>query len=86
VHLSESESAALTASELKNHGVNTRGWWLNGAHAHPATAGYPRAELPVTESLAEHTLGLPFFVDLTTEDIQRIVGALAFASRPRVRT
>ncbi|MFA6963990.1 DegT/DnrJ/EryC1/StrS family aminotransferase [Bosea sp. (in: a-proteobacteria)] len=53
-------------------GIDTRHWWGQGAHAHKATSAFPRAELPVTERLATSTLGLPFYVDMPLDDIDRV--------------
>jgi dTDP-4-amino-4,6-dideoxygalactose transaminase len=52
--------------------IDTRYWWGKGAHAHPATSSYPRDSLPVTEMLGRCTLGLPFYRDLGSEQIERI--------------
>jgi dTDP-4-amino-4,6-dideoxygalactose transaminase len=49
---------------LAGSGIETRRWWGNGAHAHPATASFPRAEMSVTEGLARSTLALPFYAIL----------------------
>src|SRR5262249_48388789 len=64
---------------LANAGVETRAWWGRGAHSYPATAQFPRAELPVTESLANSTFGLPCFQDLQQSDIHKIVETLISA-------
>ncbi len=64
--------AVRIASTLERAGVETRRWWGDGAHAHRATAAFPRSALPVTEALAASTLGLPFFRDLTPREIQRV--------------
>jgi dTDP-4-amino-4,6-dideoxygalactose transaminase len=58
---------ALAATQIE-----TRRWWGRGAHAHPATAQLPRAPLPVTEGLAQSTIGVPFYRDLDLATIQRI--------------
>ena len=64
--------AVRIASTVERAGVETRRWWGDGAHAHRATEAFPRTSLPVTESLAASTLGLPFFRDLTPREIQRV--------------
>ncbi len=51
-------------SELTGAGIDTRMWWGNGVHRERATAQYSRGPLPVTESLANATLGLPLYRDL----------------------
>jgi dTDP-4-amino-4,6-dideoxygalactose transaminase len=52
--------------------IETRRWWGNGAHAHPVTAQLPRTRLPVTESLAGSTIGVPFYRDLERSVIDRV--------------
>jgi dTDP-4-amino-4,6-dideoxygalactose transaminase len=52
--------------------IQTRRWWGNGAHDHPATRHMARTSLPVTESLAQSTIGLPFYRDLDPSAIRRI--------------
>jgi dTDP-4-amino-4,6-dideoxygalactose transaminase len=64
--------AMRIASTLERAGVETRRWWGDGAHAHRATAAFPRASLPATEALAASTLALPFFRDLTSQEIRRV--------------
>jgi dTDP-4-amino-4,6-dideoxygalactose transaminase len=59
---------------LAGEGIDTRRWWGGGAHVHPATAQYPRTSLPVTEKLANSTIGLPFYRDLDSTSIRKIAG------------
>jgi dTDP-4-amino-4,6-dideoxygalactose transaminase len=68
--------AAHVAQALAASGIDTRRWWGDGAHAHPATAAYPRSRLPVAEDLARTAIGVPFYRDLAAGDIQQIAGAL----------
>jgi dTDP-4-amino-4,6-dideoxygalactose transaminase len=67
-----SSEALRIADVLERAGVETRRWWSDGAHAHRATAAFPRTALPATEALARSTLALPFFRDLTAREIQRV--------------
>jgi dTDP-4-amino-4,6-dideoxygalactose transaminase len=62
--------------DLTLAGVETRRWWGAGAHAHAATAAFPRTSLKATESLAASALGLPFFRDLGRSDAARVVERL----------
>jgi len=64
---------------LSAAGVETRAWWGKGCHREPAFQDCRREVLPVTERLAESTLGLPFFLDMDAEEIARIAGALEAA-------
>jgi dTDP-4-amino-4,6-dideoxygalactose transaminase len=71
LHFANSEAAEVE-SRLSDAGIETRRWWGHGAHAHPATASFPRTPLPTTESLARSTLAVPFYPDLDLAEIQRI--------------
>jgi dTDP-4-amino-4,6-dideoxygalactose transaminase len=69
-------AAPAIAASLAEHGIETRAWWGEGCHRHPAFAACPRASLPVTEYLARSTLGLPHFIDLDEDASARIIEAL----------
>ncbi|MET0375471.1 MAG: DegT/DnrJ/EryC1/StrS family aminotransferase, partial [Rhizorhabdus sp.] len=69
--------AASVAAALNASGIETRAWWGDGMHVNRAFAGYPRMPLPTTECLAETTIGLPFFIDMTADEIDRVCGMLA---------
>jgi dTDP-4-amino-4,6-dideoxygalactose transaminase len=58
---------------LAQHDIETRRWWGAGAHAHPATASFPRALLPVTDALASSTLAVPLYRDICAASISRVV-------------
>jgi dTDP-4-amino-4,6-dideoxygalactose transaminase len=60
-------------------GVETRGWWGQGCHREPAFRDGRREALPVTERLAEATIGLPFSIDMGADEIARVAGALEAA-------
>jgi dTDP-4-amino-4,6-dideoxygalactose transaminase len=60
------------ARHLATSSIETRHWWGRGAHAHPATRDLPKRDLDITASLAESTLGLPFYVDMPLEQIDRV--------------
>lgn len=60
-------------------GVGNRAWWGAGVHAQSAFAGLPRLPLPVTEMLARETLGLPYFVDMTDTDVERVCRVIELA-------
>ncbi len=61
---------------LTAQGIETRRWWNGGLHRHPAFADLPHTDLPVTDHLGRHVIGLPMHVDLTPADIDRIALAL----------
>ena len=56
--------------------IDSRRWWGDGAHAHPATAACARALLPETEKIARSTIGVPLFRDLTVSDIGRVADCI----------
>lgn len=67
------------AARLTRAGVMTRRWWGNGCHAHPAYVACPRDPLPVTERLAWHALGLPFYHDLDKAALKTVCEAVTAA-------
>jgi dTDP-4-amino-4,6-dideoxygalactose transaminase len=67
---------ARVKRDLAAAGIDTRRWWEEGAHAHRATAGFPRQALPNTGALAHAAIGLPFYRDLATDDIRRIADVI----------
>lgn len=77
------DSAAAVARDLAEAGIDTRAWWGEGAHAHPATGDLPCLPLPETERLARATLGLPFYADIpdahVAEVAERVLRSLATA-------
>jgi dTDP-4-amino-4,6-dideoxygalactose transaminase len=60
--------AALDRAE-----VQYRHWWGQGSHRHPSTEHLPCADLATTDILARSTIGVPFHLDLSGPDIDRIV-------------
>ncbi|MGG5808879.1 DegT/DnrJ/EryC1/StrS family aminotransferase [Falsiroseomonas sp. CW058] len=83
VRLPAGRRAADVALALGLDGVATRAWWGGGCQAHPAFAQCPRMPgddpLPVTTRLADGTLGLPFFPDMTDAQLLRVVEAMQAA-------
>jgi dTDP-4-amino-4,6-dideoxygalactose transaminase len=71
--------ASETERALAGAGVETRRWWGDGAHRHPATEKFPRAPLPVTEMLARSTISVPFYRDLDSSQIQTVTDAIRSA-------
>jgi dTDP-4-amino-4,6-dideoxygalactose transaminase len=69
-------TAGAVARMLREDGVDTRQWWGAGCHASPAFADCRREVLPVTEVLADATLGLPFSIDMSADEIARISDAV----------
>jgi dTDP-4-amino-4,6-dideoxygalactose transaminase len=65
---------------LTNAEIETRRWWGNGAHTHPATVACPRASLPATDTLARSTLAVPFYRDIRVAEINRVAEAVLAAA------
>ncbi|KAB2909347.1 MAG: DegT/DnrJ/EryC1/StrS aminotransferase [Dechloromonas sp.] len=74
------ERAREAAAMLFSHGIETRAWWADGCHLHPAFTACPRTSLPATRILADTTLGLPLSLDLPDTDIEWICGLIAGAA------
>lgn len=79
VRLPPGRAASDVALALGLEGVATRAWWGAGCHANPAFAQSPREALPVTERLAEGSIGLPFFPDMGEAETLRIAAAMDVA-------
>lgn len=70
--------AAGLSAALGRRGIETRAWYCPPLYRHPAFSGCERAgALPVTETLGERLLGLPFHHHLSDAAIEEIVDALA---------
>jgi dTDP-4-amino-4,6-dideoxygalactose transaminase len=78
LRLSRAETSELEGA-LARAGVETRRWWGAGAHRHPPTEGLARDPLPVTEMLAESTLGVPFYRDLADAAAAQVAALIAEA-------
>ncbi len=64
------------AAHLGAAGADSRSWWGDGVHTQSAFADVPRLPLPVTELLARETLGVPYFLDLSEDDVTRVCAML----------
>jgi len=74
VGTAEGQAEALE-SRLTTAGVDTRRWWGAGCHASPAFRAFPCTRMAATNRLARSTLGLPFYADMTDDDIERLAAA-----------
>jgi dTDP-4-amino-4,6-dideoxygalactose transaminase len=73
-----SDEKIAAIAKLTKAKIESREWWGAGVHNMPAfksSAEY--YSLPITESLADRTVGLPLYVDMTDEDIERVLTALS---------
>ena len=65
---------------LAANGIETRRWYFPPLHQHPAFAACPIAgPLTVAEGLAGRLLGIPFHLDLATDDVRFVCQTLAEA-------
>lgn len=62
---------------LLARGIETRQWYCPTLDRHPAFASFAVGPLPVAHDLAERLIGLPFFVDIEEEQMQRVAWAIA---------
>lgn len=62
---------------LLARGIETRQWYCPTLDRHPAFASFAVGSLPVAHELAERLIGLPFFVDIEEEQMQRVARAMA---------
>jgi len=59
-------------SALHASGVETRLWWGKGLHHMEAFRKIPTSQLATIDSLSSRYLGLPYFIDMTKDQIERI--------------
>lgn len=81
VELPAEMAANDLAEALSDRGIETRRWWDSGCHAQLAYRDCPRVDLPNTEYLAEHMLGLPFWRGLDEAGVRGIFETLRAAMR-----
>jgi perosamine synthetase len=65
--------------DLLRHGISARRG-IMASHREPAYAGWPRAELPVTDLLTDRSLILPLFHQMSESDQDRVIEALEAAT------
>ncbi len=70
-------------AELAGAGIDTLRWWGPGCHAQPSFRHCPAEPMPVTNDLAARTIGLPFWQDMTRNQIEAVCLAVShIAERP----
>jgi dTDP-4-amino-4,6-dideoxygalactose transaminase len=70
VLLPEGFESRTVAHLLGETGIETRRWYCPALHLQPALSAYPKAgPLKIAEQINERLLGLPFFVDMSDEQI-----------------
>ena len=77
IALFESKEQKETALEaLESAGVETRLWWANGLHNMRAFNSVARQNLEVVNDISERYLGLPFHLNLSSQQLDYIVATL----------
>jgi dTDP-4-amino-4,6-dideoxygalactose transaminase len=66
-------ACSRVCADLQSQNIDSRRWWEEGCHRQPAFAGCPATAVPVTERLAAHSIGLPFYPDMTKDDVNRVL-------------
>lgn len=70
----------LSLNIFEKNKIESRDWWGAGAHRMPRFADSPTiGPLSNTNQLAKQTLGLPLFLDMSNEEIERVVSSLTEA-------
>lgn len=65
---------------LDTKGIHARKWWGDGCHLQPVfKQRTPNLALENTEILQKSILGLPFYVDMQNEEIERVMSELLVA-------
>lgn len=75
-YLEDETATQPVLAALHKAGVETRAWWGRGMHTHRAFNACPRLPVPNTEHLAQVVLGLPFFIDMTADEIDAVCDAI----------
>src|SRR5262249_23320830 len=79
VQLPEDADRVATIGELAERGIASKGY-LPCIHLMPfyrERFGYRGGEFPIAESVAERSLALPFFPQMTEEQVERVGASLA---------
>jgi len=66
----KAERIQPTLEAFDAHGIPWRRWWSHGCHTHPAFADAAHSQLTYTDMVAHRTIGIPFHVKLTEEQIE----------------
>lgn len=65
--------------QLRERGIEARRYWQTGCHVKSAYQAFPVSDMSNTEYLADTVLTLPFHVDMSPEDIDKILSELVGA-------
>jgi len=76
VSLPDSETLEYMGQRLHRSGIQTRSWWSSGLANMPPFGSFASQSFPETEKLANTTLGLPMFRDMSDSELLRVADAL----------
>ncbi len=77
VRLPDRLRAETVAEFLASRGIGSRRWYCPGIYAHPAFLSLTQADDHVlVKHLDQHLLGLPFHLEMSLADIERVTSAL----------
>jgi dTDP-4-amino-4,6-dideoxygalactose transaminase len=76
-----SEEAARVQDALRGDNIDSRLWYGGGLQTHSYFANLPGEQLRTTEQLMPRLLGLPMALDLTDDEIERVVSCVTGAVR-----
>lgn len=71
--------AHAVVDAMAHEGIECRMWWGRPCNLHPAFAGHPHTDLRHTRDLCQRVLNLPFWPEMTGEDVNRVIEALGRA-------
>jgi dTDP-4-amino-4,6-dideoxygalactose transaminase len=64
---------------MRESDIESRDWWASGLHKMPAFSDRAERIYSDTDELAAQTVGLPLYVDMSDEDIDRVLDVLSRA-------
>ncbi|MDP2081428.1 MAG: DegT/DnrJ/EryC1/StrS family aminotransferase [Pseudotabrizicola sp.] len=73
----DAAEAERVGEALAAQNIESRRWYGHGLQSHPAYAGCRRANLDTSTDVAARVLGLPFSVDISARNVDRIIEEIA---------
>jgi dTDP-4-amino-4,6-dideoxygalactose transaminase len=72
----EADAVTAVTERLDSENIPWRYWWGMGTDRHPAFSTVSAADLSNTRSVAPRVIGVPFYEDMTVENVSRVVKCL----------
>jgi dTDP-4-amino-4,6-dideoxygalactose transaminase len=80
LYIIEVDDRERVAQELKDHGIPTAVYYPQPLHlTAPLAAGYSKGQFPVSEAASERTLSIPFFPEMTDEQLETVANKVITA-------